>query len=290
MKVDVYETVTNQVIAMMEQHGSNWVNPFAKRGVNAVPHNLVSKKAYRGINSLLLGWSPYSSPTWATYKQWAEKGCQVRKGEKATGIVFWQFIEKVDDKGQKQRIPFLRHYAVFNADQVDGYEAPTVTLKDETEVVAAAEDFFRAIPADVRFHDAGKAYYSPLSDKVCVPHRHIFEATPTSTATEAYYSTLAHELAHWTGHHSRLDRIKTASFGTWEYAREELVAELASAFLCATLGISASPRADHAQYLNAWIGRLKDHKREFVSAASAAAKAADFLTAFSQPDQVAEAA
>lgn len=289
-KVDVYAQVTDRVLEMMETHGANWINPFSRKGQLSIPHNVSSKKAYRGINTLLLGWSAHASPVWGTYKQWNEKGCNVRKGEKSTTIVFWQFIEKEDEQGKKQRIPFLKYYNVFNADQVDGYEPEAVEEVSEEERIAAAEDFFRRIPAKVTFSKAGKAYYSPATDKVHCPELSVFEATPTSSATECYYSTLAHELVHWTGHESRLKRDQLNSFGTEDYAREELVAELGAAFVCATLGISASPRADHVHYLNGWMKKLADHKREFVSAAAAATKAVDFLIAFTEEEQVAQAA
>lgn len=275
MKTDLYETVTNRVLEMMETHGSNWVNPFARKGASLRPYNIASQKAYRGINTLLLGWSEFASPVWGTYKQWNERDCQVRKGEKGNTIVFWQFIEKED----QTVIPFLRHYTVFNADQVDGYEAPTLEVTDGAETIAAAEDFFRQVPATIRHSDEGRAFYSPSSDHIQMPHKHVFEDTPTSSATECYYSTMAHELVHWTGHKSRLDRDLKNGFGSEGYAREELVAEIGAALLCATLGLSVEPRADHAHYLNGWMSKLADHKREFVSAASAAAKAVDFISA-----------
>lgn len=291
MKIDVYSQVTDRVLEMMEQHGSNWVNPFARKGKSAMPVNIASKKHYRGINTLLLGWSGFTSPVWGTYKQWNERDCQVRKGEKSTTIVFWQFVEREDETGKKQTIPFLKYYNVFNADQVDGYEAEVIEEAPVADRIAAAEDFFRRIPAQITFSDQGKAYYSPARDSVHVPALDIFEATPTSTAAECYYSTIAHELVHWTGHKSRLNRDQLNGFGSEDYAREELVAELGAAFLCASLGISAEPRADHAHYLNGWIKKLGDHKREFVSAAAAATKAVDYLTALSEAeDQVAQAA
>ena len=289
MKTDLYETVTNKVLEMMETHGTNWINPFARKGKSLRPYNIASKKAYRGINTLLLGWSNYASPVWGTYKQWNERGCQVRKGEKSTAIVFWQFVEKVDEEGKKQTIPFLRNYNVFNAEQVEGDVAAALLVDtvegDGADEVAAAEDFFRRIPAKVKHSKEGRAYYSPLGDFVHMPSKDVFEDTPTSSATECYYSTLAHELTHWTGHKDRLDRINHKAWGDEAYAREELVAEIGAALLCAHLEISASPRPDHAQYLNCWMRKLADHKREFVSAASAAAKAVEFLIEASEQEQ-----
>lgn len=289
MKQDVYQQVTDRVLEMMEKHGSNWINPFARKGRASTPFNVTSKKAYRGVNTLLLGWSSYASPVWGTYKQWNERGCTVRKGEKSTTIVFWQFLKK-EENGETKTIPFLKYYSVFNAEQVEGYEEEAVEEATIEDRIAAADAFFDRIPASVSFSNEGRAYYSPSVDRVHVPKLEVFEATPTSTAAECFYSTVAHELVHWTGHKSRLDR--TLGMGGEDYAREELVAELGAAFLCASLGISAEPRADHAHYLNGWIKKLSDHKREFVSAASAAARAVDFLTAFAEEEevQVAEAA
>jgi antirestriction protein ArdC len=158
MKIDVYQQVTDRVLEMMETHGSNWVNPFARKGQSSMPVNVASKKAYRGINVLLLGWSAYDSNVWGTFKQWQDLGATVRKGERSTAIVFWQFIEKEED-GEKKRIPFLKYYNVFNAEQVDGYEAPAVEEVSEEERIAAAEDFFRQIPANITFSKEGRAYY-----------------------------------------------------------------------------------------------------------------------------------
>jgi antirestriction protein ArdC len=277
MKQDMYQEVTNKVIEMMETHGADWVNPFARKGRSLSPFNVTSKKAYKGINTLLLGWSQYASPVWGTYKQWNEKGCQVRKGQKATGIVFWQFIEKTDEDGRKQKIPFMRSYSVFNAEQVDGFTIGQQEEQNDVEDIQTAEHFFSQIPANIKHSQEGKAFYSPFGDYVHMPQKSLFEATPTSTATECYYSTLAHELTHWTGAKHRLDRLTGDAFGSEGYAREELVAEVGAALLCAHLQISATPRPDHAKYINGWIRRLSDNKREFVSAASAAAKAVDFL-------------
>jgi antirestriction protein ArdC len=283
MKQDMYETVTNKVLEMMEAHGTDWINPFARKGKSLRPINVASKKAYRGINVLLLGWMPYTSPVWGTYNQWNQRDCTVRKGEKATDIVFWNFVEKDDPKtGEKVKIPFLRNYKVFNAEQVEGDVAAALTADpvedtEGAEEIVSAEGFFRRIPANIQHSDKGMAYYSPAADLIHMPNKAVFEATPTSTATECYYSTLAHELTHWTGAKHRLARLTMSSFGSEEYAREELVAEIGAALLCAHLEISASPRPDHAKYLNGWIKKLSDSKREFVSAASAAAKAVDFI-------------
>jgi antirestriction protein ArdC len=289
MKTDLYQQVTDKVLAMMAEHGTKWLNPMREgKHLNlTMPRNVASRKNYRGINIPMLAWAGYSSPVWGTYKQWADKGAQVLKGQKATPIVFWQFVEKIDpETGLKSTIPFLRQYAVFNAEQVEGYDAESEALPEVTPVErdARADAFFSAIPASVSHTQHARAFYSPSLDVINLPAPEQFVATPTSTALESYYSTLAHELTHWTGHKSRLNRLTGDGFGSQEYAREELVAELGAAFLCAELGISNEPRADHAQYLNSWMRILSDKNREFIKAAGAAQKAVDLLAGYSSAE------
>ena len=275
MKTDVYSDITDKVLALMEQHGTDWVRPFK---VNGTPTNVASKKAYRGINVLLLGWSHHPSNVWGTYKQWAERETPVMKGQKGTQIVFWKFIQSRED--ENKTIPILKTYTVFNAAQCEGYQEEEAVAFDG---IAAAEDFFRRIPAKVQHGSKRGAYYSPAIDTVCMPDRGDFVATATSTAEECYYSTLAHELVHWTSHKDRCDRTLTREVEG--YAREELVAEIGATIICSILGVSPEPRPDHAQYLNGWMRKLQDHKREFVSAASAATKAVAFLEAFNQIEE-----
>lgn len=289
MKTDLYQQTTDKVLAMMAEYGTDWLNPMkAGARVNlTLPRNVASRKNYRGINIPMLAWSGYSSPVWGTYKQWADKGAQVRKGQKATGIVFWQFIEKTDPAtGEKSTIPFLRSYSVFNAEQVDGWDELAEVIPEVTPVErdARAEAFFSAIPAKVSHNTDGRAYYSPALDAVSLPEPENFSASKHSSALENYYSTLAHELTHWTGHKSRLNRLEGDRFGTEGYAREELVAELGAAFICAELGISNEPRPDHAQYLNSWMRLLADKNREFIKAAGAAQKAVDLLLSYSSAE------
>lgn len=284
MKADLYQITTDKVLAAMAEHGTKWLNPMHGAGMNlAMPLNVASRKNYRGANIVILAFSGYTSQVWGTYKQWAEKGAQVRKGEKATPVVFWQFLDKKDDTSGEiiGKIPMLRQYSVFNAEQVDGYTPPEVVAVTPEERIERAEALFSAIPATVHHVAGGSAFYRPSADSVTLPPPECFIDTPTSPALENYYSTLAHELTHWTGHKSRLDRLQSTGFGSDEYAREELVAELGAAFICAHLELSNEPRADHAQYLNSWMRNLADKPREFIKAAGAAQKAVDLLTGFS---------
>lgn len=271
--------ITAKIIAQMETAGSNWLNPMTGDGFG-LPRNAVSGHRYQGINVLILG---FTGSYWATYKQWQGKGCQVRKGEKGTSIVLFKKIE-IKDKatGDKKMIPMLKTFSVFSANQVDGEFADKISKKglkkDETEIVEAADAWVAATGAIVRTDHSARAFYSPAADYIQIPVREVFTATPTSTSTEAYYSTLLHELAHWTGNKSRLDRLSMKNgFGSEGYAMEELVAELASAFQCALLDISPSPREDHAKYLNNWLKVLKDDPKAIFKAAAAAEKAVRFI-------------
>ena len=281
-KIDVYQKVTDQIVAAIEAGVDTWRMPWHTTGKDAFsPINASSRKAYRGVNTLCL-WAAanakgYTSGEWGTYKQWQEKGAQVRKGEKATTVVFWKFgngAEKQDgEEGEikltSDRLIFTRGYSVFNAAQVDGYtpaveEAPTTT----NERIDAAEQFFARIGADVR-EGVNRAYYTTMDDHIQMPPFHAF------VDGVSFYSTLAHEHTHWTA--TRVGRELGKRFGDNAYAAEELVAELGAAFVCAELGLTTVPREDHAQYLASWLKVLKADKRAIFTAASKAQQATDFL-------------
>lgn len=294
-KFDAYQSITDQIIGLIETHGANWVKPWVGNGGSAKrPISISTGKPYQGCNPLLLWAAGFSDHRWGTYKAWQEKGCQVKAGQKAGAhIVFFKALDIKDkDSGEDKKVPFLRMTAVFNAEQVDGLEPLPVSGPESPaeadERVAAALAFARNTGANVNVvQGSDRAFYSPLSDKIVVPAITDFVGTATSSSQEAYASTLLHELVHWSGHRSRLDRLKSASFGSEDYATEELVAELGATFLCADLEISAEPRPDHAQYLASWLKALKGDKRLIVRAASAASKAANFLHGL-QPGAVQE--
>ena len=276
-QTDLYQQVTDQVVALMAEHGSDWVKPWTGAGI---PVNASTNAEYQGSNVLMLGMAAfargYATSYWATYRQWQALGAQVRRGEQSTVGIFFKPLTKEDADGNATAIPMIRAFRVFNAEQVIGWEPPVVEGRGEAEPVAAAAAFVATTGADIR-HGSHGAFYVPDLDRISMPDMDAFTATPTSTATEAYWSTLLHELGHWSGAPHRLARDLSGRFGSARYAGEELVAELTSAFLCAHLGISATPRPDHAQYLNVWVQKLRDDKRAFFSAASAAQKAADYL-------------
>jgi antirestriction protein ArdC len=280
-KADVYQKVTNAIINSIEQGVGNWRMPWHTSGKFAFsPINVASKKPYRGINTVCL-WAAaqakgYERGEWATYQQWQDKGAQVRKGEKATTVVFWKFAnnteteEGEDSPKSGSRLLFTRGYSVFNAAQVDGYTPKTEPDMPIEQRIESAEQFFARIAARVE-HQGNRAFYSPADDTITMPPFAAFY-TPLD-----YYSTRAHETGHWTSHPSRCDRQLGKRFGDNAYSVEELVAELTAAFTLAHLGLSSEPRQDHSQYIASWLRVLKADSRAIFTAASKAQQAADFM-------------
>ncbi len=265
-KRDVYARVTAQIINAIEQGVGTWQMPWHTSGRFAFsPINVASKKPYRGINTVCLWASAqakgYESGEWGTYQQWQDRGAQVRKGEKATLVVFWKFANgpnRADDAdGADDSLPtsgsrllFTKGYSVFNAAQVDGYTPKTDVERPMLERVEHAEAFFKAIGSDLR-HGGNQAFYSPSGDYVQMPPFGAFRENVS------YYSVLAHEHTHWTANMARCNRELGKRFGDNAYAAEELIAELGAAFTCAHLGLTTEPREDHAQYIQSWLKVLK---------------------------------
>ncbi len=289
---DIHADITNSIIAAIEAGPNSFELPWHRSArAFARPRNAATKQRYNGVNIVALWASAelhgFTSPVWATYRQWLSVGAQVRRGERASPVVFYKRtdIEAPNDQGEpttETRL-FARSSRVFNADQVDGFapEDPAPVQLDQTERLDKAEAFVSASKADVR-HGGDRAYYSPAGDFIGIPCRERFTGTATSTASEAYYATLLHELTHWTGHRSRCDRDLSGHFGTDAYAMEELVADLGAAFLCSDLSITSAPRADHASYLASWLKVLKDDARAIFTAASKASEATEFLGRLAQ--------
>jgi antirestriction protein ArdC len=273
-KFDIYADVTARILDLMEKHGTDWTKPWADGNGSGFPISMSSDKAYTGINVLLLWAEQRSSIEWGTYKAWQSKGAQVRKGERGTQIVYFQMLEKTDEEtGQIKKIPMLKYYTVFNAEQVDGYKAESVeSLPNGADKVAIADHFIARTKAHID-HNQTSAFYVPSRDMIGLPKREAFKST------DGYYSTVLHELTHWTGAKHRLDRLRDGGFGSTEYAKEELVAEIGSAFLCVKLGVTKEPREDHAKYLNNWMKALRDDKRAIVRACKLAQSAVEFLEA-----------
>ena len=247
----------------------------------------------------------YRSYEWATFKQWKDRGAFVRKGEKGTPIVFYKQIDITtpeakalqigDLHGAEQEnaktIPFARASWVFNAEQVDGYVSEHDELPERPlfERNAHVDAIIAATKALIEYGGT-RACYNRLMDRISIPDERAFVGSPTSTAQEAFYSTLLHEAAHWTGAEHRLNREKGKRFADRTYAFEELVAELSAAFLCAELGITNDPRPDHAQYIAQYLEIFQNDKRAIFQAATTASAAADYILAFSRPQQVEAAA
>ena len=276
---ELFEQITDRIIADIEAGAGEWRMPWAQIADAGIPVSAVGRK-YRGINALWLailsmdnGWT---DPVFATYKQWASLGAQVRKGEKGTHVILWKPSKRKDpETGEEKDSLFATTYVVFNISQVDGEGAEKVRTKrhvelDTTERIDAAEAFFKAVGAEV-IEGGNRAYYDRLTDSVHVPHIDQFEHPAN------FYGTLAHECVHWTGAESRLDRTFGKRFGDEQYAVEELTAELGAAFFSAQAGLSATTRPDHSAYLAHWLKVLRQDPRALSTVASKAQKAVDFL-------------
>lgn len=276
-KVSVYQIVTDRILALLDKGVAPWHKPWSACGI---PHsNAISRKPYRGINAFLLSASGFGSPYWLTFKQAKEAGGNVIAGSKGLPVVFWNWVESKTERtadGKPKKIPFLRYYTVFNAEQVEGIEFPAVKTDRGADFkpLEEAERIAAQMPNSPRLAWGGdRAFYRPSTDSVQMPPKESFESVA------AYYSTLFHELTHATGHESRLARkgvCEVAAFGSATYSREELVAEMGAAFLCAFSGIDAHVEQS-AAYLKGWIDALKGDEKLVVTAAAQAQRASDFI-------------
>jgi antirestriction protein ArdC len=285
-RADIYQTVTDSIIAAITAGAGEWRMPWHRSG-GVQPVNVASNKFYRGINTLALWGSDeingFGSSVWGTYRQWDALGAQVRKGSKGTQIVFWKTLqasenEDGDDAQPADRPRFVaRGFTVFNSSQVDGWDLIPVLATSELDRINHADNFVSATNADIR-HGGSRAYYTPGGDFIQMPPLNCFsEILP-------YYSTLLHELTHWTSSKNRCDRELGAKYGDQAYAFEELVAELGAAYLCGSIGLTVHPRQDHAQYLESWLRVLKEDKRAIFRAAGLAQRAADYLHSLQPAD------
>jgi antirestriction protein ArdC len=288
-KADVYQEITDQVIALLEQGVAPWRKPWnAELGI---PRSMSTGKPYRGINPFLLALTAhtkgYSSPWWGTYKQIAARGGQVRKGEKGTRVMFWKRVVKTDEEtGEKRAFFFARSFTVFNADQADGdLGLPTIedTRKDHDPIRECDLALATYLTSGPRLTIGGNAaYYSPGQDLVNVPEIAYFDSP------EEYHGALFHECVHSTGHASRLNRegiVEGHRFGDELYSKEELIAEMGAAFLAGHTGIAAATLANSASYLQSWIKVLKGEPKMLISAAAQAQKAADLILGVTHDEQ-----
>lgn len=274
---DIYNIVTDRIIELLEQGTIPWSKCWSSPE-GGLPRNFISKKPYRGINSFLLAFAPYESPYWISFKQAKDLGGSVKKGEKSTLVVFWKIVKKTED-GIEKSIPLLRYYRVFNLDQCDipeGKIPETQQVQEfEHNPLDQCEGVIQGMQSRPEIkHEGSQAYYKPSTDEVTMPPRERFQDA------ESYYATLFHELAHSTGHSSRLNRegIKSvASFGSADYSREELIAEMTSSFLCGVCEIENSTIQNSAAYLQGWIKKLKGDSKLIVQAAGKAQRASDYI-------------
>jgi antirestriction protein ArdC len=278
--MNVYDIVTQKMIERLEAGTVPWRKPWASDG--RPPMNLVSGKAYTGVNSWLLNVAGYGSPYWLTINQANERGATLRDGERYSIAVFtkqWTPKEPrigapVDKDGKPKALRVLRYYRVYNAEQFTGLDYPRPQARAlDFNPIEACETIVASMPAPPTLqHVEARAYYQRRNDLVNIPPRESFEAEPE------YYSTLFHELVHSTGHETRLARAQEAtSKMDGAYAREELVAELGGAYLCNHAGIAHRTLANSAAYCASWIARLKGDSKLIVQAASRASKAANWI-------------
>lgn len=275
-KKDVYQIVTDLFLEKLEQGIVPWHKPW-NGGLSAMPTNMISKKPYHGINVLLLALQPYTSNLWLTYKQAKDKGGNVRKGEKGIPVVFWKFIEKENQEtGEQYSIPFLRYSTVFNVEQCDGIDYEKPVVNESIKPLEHCQQIVERMPLKPAIvHQEPSAYYSPSKDLVNMPNIGLF------VGSEEYHSTLFHELVHSTGHEKRLGRHKTEKcshqFGSNDYSKEELVAEIGASFLCGICEIENKTIDNSIAYIQSWIKRFKEKPRLLVEAAGKAQKAVDFI-------------
>jgi antirestriction protein ArdC len=280
--LNVYQEITDKIINYLELPFDlgNPVLPWHRGSSGGMPVNIQSKKPYQGINTLSLWLASYKleyhSNIWGTYRQWITVDGQVKKGEKSEHIIFYKEIAIEGDNGKEIELRrFLRYSSVFNADQVDGFEDPSLG-GDPIDRLDEAEGYVERTGAKIKHH-GNRAAYNKHRDEIYMPDEERFTATEHSSRTEAYYSTLLHELTHWSGHKDRLNRDLSGRFGTEAYAMEELVAELGACFQCWYLGISPAPRIDHVQYLKNWLKVLKEDNKAIFTASAKAQEAVTFL-------------
>ena len=289
---DFRQDLTNTIVGLIESGTAPWQKPWSPDDAGqalSLPFNATTGRAYRGANSVYLMARQMQmgsvDPRWCTYKQAQAQGWQVRKGEKGTTVEYWQFEreeERLREDGSTEKVnvrlsqPRVFYATVFNAHQIDGIppRQPSVA-KNQWEVSEAAERVLSSCGVSIHHDQHDSAYYAPASDSIHLPPRASF------ARQEDYYEVALHEVGHSTGHSSRLNRNLTGGFGTPEYAREELRAQMCSLYLSAELGVPFNPER-HAAYQASWVKALKEDKNEIFRAARDAELMADYVIGLSR--------
>lgn len=281
---ELMRATVDQLCELIEEGPSNWSRPWKLLQLG-LHHQISTKAPYQGANQLILALAAlafdYEDTRWATYRGWEKVGAQVRRGESGVRLVRWNVFYICDDCGGRvdtpcahsacRRVMTPNSFVVFNASQCDNAPELEKPADDTFDPLEGAEQLLEASGAVIRHADATQAFYHPASDVINLPPRASFDSA------EGFYSTAFHELVHWTGHSSRLNREKGQRFGDQAYAGEELVAELGAAFVSAALGLAVEPHPNHAAYLAHWLSSLKEKPSRLYHAAKEAEKAARLL-------------
>jgi antirestriction protein ArdC len=280
MSIKIYEMISERIMEMLQQDIVPW-----KKSWNAqtnYPKNLISKKPYKGVNVFMLACQQYDSPWWLTYKQATDLGGHVKRGMKSTPVIFWKWLDRIgvadadSENHSNGKIPLLRFYQVFHVSQTEGI---TIPEPEEThnhfDPIAKAEELITNMPLrpDIR-HGGNRAYYSVALDYIQLPFLHTFDSP------EEYACVKFHECIHAVGSEKRLNRkslTEISGFGSHEYSKEELVAEMGAAFLCGMSGIEQVTIENSAAYIRGWLKALKNDKTMCVMAAAQGQKAADYI-------------
>ena len=274
--LDIYSVITNRILAALEQGTIPWNKPWIGGNSGCISYS--TGKPYSLLNHLLLGGV---SGEYATYKQIQQQGGHVRRGEKSHMVVFWKFLRVVDEETQEEKeVPYLKYINVFHLSQCEGVSprwavsvAQGSNLQPDAVAEAVVNGYINRSGVRLTVTESDRAFYRPSTDEVVVP-----QISQYQNVAE-YYSTLFHELTHSTGHNSRLNRIaNTAAFGSHEYSREELCAELGAAFLNNHCGLETDASfRNSAGYIQGWLKALKDDKHLIIAAAGAAEKAVSLV-------------
>lgn len=276
----VHKIVADKIIEQIKTGLANgsWKAPWDKFA-GGIPLKVHNGQPYRGTNVFMLWFAGFNSPYWGTLNQWNKLGATIKKGQRSHIVVYCpRYEDKKDlDKDGKPKIKFgrLRYFKVFNAEQVEGWEAPNTNTRQlsKTELHQRCDELIQATGADIT-HGGSKACYIPATDQILLPEFNSFKDA------DAYYQTAFHELAHWTGADSRMDRDLCTKFGSQSYALEELLAEMSAAIMCATMGLDTHTRMDHAQYAKHWIEKLEETPECLTYIARNASEVVDYLLDF----------